>query len=1306
MELNPKLEKYIEEVVKVVNQEKGTKITPSLVKAIINQESKGDPNAVSPVGAKGLMQIMPETMAEVYPEGNPMNPYHNIMAGVTHFGTQLQIANGKVSEALASYNYGEGAVASLKKKYGEDYTDFLPAETKTYVTNILTEDLPNKKKATSKITQPANATQLTQAQIDSVQLVLSTLTKNPLDAAFIATGEGKAMAAANTMLASYGVEGTIEKQKNTYYLRDAKSGDLYALNSRGNWGKAVGTLFEIAPAVGSLAGVGLALGVLGVTAPISAIALAGTAAGALTAGGVQLAREGIETATLGKTQGLKPLEGLANVAGAAGVDVAQNAIFGKALQLGGAALRLIPKIPGASLLGKAMNEAIGKPLGEAIGKTSKAFSESSAGKGFERLKFEATALSKPLLNKLSSYKDSEAVKEFVSLAEEMQKTSFGRAVLSVDKVIQDVNKAGEAGTKNPTIKEKIEQLNRAISEYQNEIKKKLKPEITRLEGVLKSQQEEASNLNQEIKGTIGAILDSGSTGAESIGKALQANVDKFVNEYYSQMKSIYRSYAKDLAAEAGRPLPEIGESGLMNKEQFYEETMKQLQNSFDFKIKELRNFAQDSGFDLKIAEAEARASEQIAGIQGKQQITSESDELLRNLENASDEEINRIVSEVKSSSDQLKQQFEQGLRNTRSEQDLGKEVRDKVIAKWKKQLAEEKNLYDGTRPLAEQEKNILHDISDLFKGVENTQTIKEIKGKVNLKQATPADLLKIKSNIDGYLSGDTLSRKTYSELAAARGKLVSDEGNIFSNSSSKALEQYQRASAMRIARNDAIQANDVANFLGRGFDSKTGNIDRNTAFSKDVYEDIIDYFERDADAAERVLNYAYDGNPTVVGDLRKAYINRVYNQSGKDIEKTFNKLTDASSQAKGTSNLLFNEFGDYTEELSTLAKIRENEKIPLPKNKTELLNYRDKKESIKQSQNKALNDLKVQNVQKRAARTIDNLRSKKELNEVVKSEITRLEDLKSKVLDPKSHPEILKLSKELDEKISPASQVFFSNKANAGLPSAEEVKRLAKENPAELDRIFKAAEFNKEERGKAFSSIMLPNRTILSENLPKESGLTPSSLVKSLPTQQESYDVFANPEITNKAKEDISRLGELGQAAEAMPAKIKATERSLDQTRKDQILLDKELNRKINERDLERARLSEKEANQARVSIGGTLGGAGIAGAAGFAGSGISPTAAIVGGLAGYAVTNPVIRQGVKNAAGQVGKVLDVGSDIAVSPIQRSLVEQLAGATMQEASPVDSMVQVPQVDPITGILEYRTKKTPLFRLGAVQTQYQ
>jgi len=1159
--------------------------------------------------------------------------------------------------------------------------------------------------------EPANAPQLTQEQIDSVQLVLSTLTKNPLDAAFVASGKDKAMAAANVMLQSYGVDGTIEQQGNTYYLRDANSGDLYALNSRGNWGKAVGTLFEIAPAVGGLVGVGAALLVLGAAAPISAVALAGTAASALTAGGVQLAREGIETATLGKTQGMKPLEGLGNVAAAAGVDVLQGVVAGKVIKFGAGAGKAIGeyvvKTPGLSKLGTLINETIGKPVGKAIEKTSKAISNSSAGKGFEQLKFEATTLSKPLLNKLSSYKDSEAVKAFVSLAEEMHKTSFGRAVLSLDKVVEAVDDVA-VKVENPKLKTLIKQLNQEIKENEDAIKDKLKPEIARLESVLKSQQEELSTLNQEIKATIGGILDSGTTGAESIGKALQANIDKFVNEYYSQMKNVYRDYAKDLAQDAGRPLADLEGADLMNKEQFFDETIKQLENSFDFKIKELRNFAQDNGFELKITETEARAAEQIAAIRGKQQTTGESDELLRNLETASEEEFNKIIGEAKFASDQLKGEFETGLKGTRSEQELGKEIRDKVIAKWKKQLAEEKNLYDGTRPLAEKEKDILHDVSDVFKGVENTQTIKEIKGKVDLKKATPADLLKIKSNIDGYLSGDTLSRKTYSELAAARGKLVSDEGNIFSKSSSQALQQYQQASAMRIARNDAIQANDVTNFLGRGFDSKTGEIDRNIAYSKDVYEDIINYFERDAEAAERVLNYAYDGNPTVADDLRKAYVNRVYNQSGKNIEKTFNKLTDASSQAKGTSNLLFNEFGDYTEELSTLAKIVDNEKAPLPKNKTELLNYKDKKQSIKQSQAKVLNDLKVQNIEKRATRTIDGLKSKKELNDAVKGEITRLEELKANVKNPQSHPEILRLTKDLNEKVSPASQVFFSNKANAGLPSAEEVKRLAKENPTELDKVFEAAQFNKEERGRAFSSIMLPNRTILSESLPKESGLTPSSLVRSLPTQQESYDVFRNAETTDKAKEGISKLASLQESLEAVPSKIKATEKSLDQVKKEEVTVNKVIQRKINELDLERAALAEKEAREARQSLGGAgLGAAGMAGAAGFAGSGISPTAALVGGLAGYAVTNPAIRQGVKDAAGQVGRFASIGSDIAASPVQRSLVEQLAGATMQATSPVDSMVQTPSVDPLTGMIEYRTKKMPLvFKLGATQTQYQ
>jgi len=1321
MELNPKLEKYIEEVVKVVNQEKGTKITPSLVKAIINQESKGDPNAVSPVGAKGLMQIMPETMAEVYPEGNPMNPYHNIMAGVTHFGTQLQIANGKVSEALASYNYGEGAVASLKKKYGEDYTDFLPAETKTYVTNILTEDLPNKKKATSKITQPANATQLTQAQIDSVKLVLSTLTKNPLDAALAFTGEEKAKAAANAMLKEFGVDGAIEKSGNTYYLKDNKSGDLYTLNPNGDLRTAMGTLFEAAPLIGGLVGVGAAFAILGVTAPLAAVALAGTAGSAVGAGGVQLAREAIETETLGETQGLKPLEGAANVAGAIGTDLGQAVVFNKALRLGGEALKLLAKIPGASALGKAINESIGKPLIEAVGTVA----DDIAGKGFEKLSVKARVLSKPLLDNMSNYKDSKAVREFVSFAQNLEGTLFGRTVLGLPKVTKAVNEAGEEATKaasNSSLKQKIKTFNEEIASLETQIKEKIKPEIERKEAVLTAQKGALAKVKDELGSSRSKLL---SEGAESVGKALQERVNVIVNDYYSQMKSVYTDYGKHAIAKTGRSFVEVSEGALKNKDQYFKEVFDQIENAYDFKIKELKDIGKANNLEIKLKGLEDQTASDIATVQAKQQITSGSDELLNNLKTASKEEFNQIIASNKMRSDELKAGFEKSLSESKSEQALGKEVRDKVIAKWKKQLAEEKNLYDGTRPLAEQEKDILHDISDLFKGVEDTETIKEIEGKVNLKEATPADLLEIKSNIDGYLSGNAAAKgklvppKTYSQLAAARGKLVSDEGNIFSSSPSKALQQYQQASAMRIARNDAIQANDVANFLGRGFDSKTGNIDRNTAFSKDVYEDIIDYFERDADAAERILNYAYDGNPTVVGDLRKAYINRVYNQSGKDIEKTFNKLTDASSQAKGTSNLLFNEFGDYTEELSTLAKIRENEKIPLPKSVEDLPDYEATKQMFKQDEQRDLANLKVQQIQNKANRQ----RQRLEVDSKI-PEIRELEREKANIQKPEAISGIVKLQEELDTKINPSSQSFFTNPSNAGTKSIEEVKRLAKENPTELNRIFATANLTEAEKLEVLKSMALPARTIISENLPQGSGVTADAIIKSLPVEQQGYDVFGNQEAVKEFQKGIVRLKNLEGFYENIPNKIATTEKDLSRLIAEEAALRKQQANQIKQLGQAEALLKEKEAIKSKMEMGGALAGAGLANTASFiGGNGVDPMASLLGAAAGWAITNPVARQSAKSVAEQAGRVLGAGVDTAIQPLERALAEaatqqagplgnqlvealKSAGTYFQQTPMSNEESQVLEMNPLTGILEYRTKKTPLFRLGAVPTQYQ
>lgn len=82
----------------------------SLVRAIIAVESCGDPNAVSPKGALGLMQLMPAT-ARDYGCKNAKDPSANIDAGVRHLARLLDKLGGNVDLVAAAYNAGEGTVA-------------------------------------------------------------------------------------------------------------------------------------------------------------------------------------------------------------------------------------------------------------------------------------------------------------------------------------------------------------------------------------------------------------------------------------------------------------------------------------------------------------------------------------------------------------------------------------------------------------------------------------------------------------------------------------------------------------------------------------------------------------------------------------------------------------------------------------------------------------------------------------------------------------------------------------------------------------------------------------------------------------------------------------------------------------------------------------------------------------------------------------------------------------------------------------------------------------------------------------------
>jgi soluble lytic murein transglycosylase-like protein len=100
-------------------------LDPNLVKAVIQVESGGDPNALSPKGAAGLMQLMPATAAELG-AGDRFDPEQNIASGTRYLrGLIDQFKSTEV--ALWAYNAGPNAVRQGR----------MPLETQEYVPKVL-----------------------------------------------------------------------------------------------------------------------------------------------------------------------------------------------------------------------------------------------------------------------------------------------------------------------------------------------------------------------------------------------------------------------------------------------------------------------------------------------------------------------------------------------------------------------------------------------------------------------------------------------------------------------------------------------------------------------------------------------------------------------------------------------------------------------------------------------------------------------------------------------------------------------------------------------------------------------------------------------------------------------------------------------------------------------------------------------------------------------------------------------------------------------------------------------------------------
>lgn len=124
---------YLAQIITSAAQKYG--VDPNLVAAMAFRESRFDPNAVSSIGAQGILQLMPQTAHELGVT-NAFDPQQNVFGGVKYLRSLLDRFNGNLDLTLAAYNAGPDLVAKVGPNATQEAIAYVAA-VKDYYLNAL-----------------------------------------------------------------------------------------------------------------------------------------------------------------------------------------------------------------------------------------------------------------------------------------------------------------------------------------------------------------------------------------------------------------------------------------------------------------------------------------------------------------------------------------------------------------------------------------------------------------------------------------------------------------------------------------------------------------------------------------------------------------------------------------------------------------------------------------------------------------------------------------------------------------------------------------------------------------------------------------------------------------------------------------------------------------------------------------------------------------------------------------------------------------------------------------------------------------